>query len=71
MNRHAPCLQPNLVKQKVEQKHMDEVLKEFLIESYDSPDRLDQDLVGLERIPTDNRNEQVPCDHNSKYSSTH
>ena len=32
---------------------MDEVLKEFLVESYENMDRLDRDLVALEEIPDD------------------
>ena len=31
----------------------DEVLQEFLVESYENLDRLDQDLVALERTPDD------------------
>ena len=32
---------------------MDEVLKEFLVESYENMDRLDRDLVSLEERPDD------------------
>ncbi|MEY2742581.1 MAG: hypothetical protein RIS21_949, partial [Planctomycetota bacterium] len=32
---------------------MDEVLREFLVESYENMDRLDRDLVALEERPTD------------------
>jgi two-component system chemotaxis sensor kinase CheA len=40
---------------RTEQKQMDEtdILKDFLIESYENLDRLDRDLVGLEKNPHD------------------
>ena len=35
---------------------MDEVMREFLIESYENLDRLDRDLVVLEKDPGDKEN---------------
>ena len=32
---------------------MDDVVKEFLVESYENLDRLDRDLVELEKAPSD------------------
>ena len=32
---------------------LDDIVKEFLIESYENLDRLDQDLMALEEVPDD------------------
>src|SRR6476659_9958389 len=34
-------------------EELDDIIKEFLIESYENLDRLDQDLLALEEIPDD------------------
>ena len=38
---------------------MDEIVKEFLVESYESLDQLDRDLVILEKDPTKRNGSEV------------